>query len=211
MQYLKVEEGTDWIVGAVGRPDPGPRPPAEAFVGPIEPLQQPDPGFYLVDWQEPLNLSDCPSNTSRLKWSGQAPVWVETAPLANVTARAIDQIDGAASAARLAVISQQTNMPEYERAERHAREYKAAGYPVDDVPRAVAGWAAAKHRESWTARQAADDIIATADAWIGLLDDIRDLRLYAKEDVRYAADCEEVTARVEQFSNELTNLMKGYA
>lgn len=70
-------------------------------------------------------------------------------------------------------------------------------------------WATAKQ---WTAQQATDDIMATADEWYAALDKIRDLRLNAKENVRrvtgVAADIDAIVA---QFMTELSTLMKGLA
>ena len=150
-----------------------------------------------------------PSPTCEVRQSGEVLVWVETLTLVEAIANAISQIDGAADAARLEVLSRQTNTVEYQRAEQQARAFKASGYPSDDVPGPVASWAKAKYRDGWTARQAADDIIATADSWYALLDAIRDLRLCAKEDVRHASSNDDVSTRVKQFSSDLYDLMKG--
>lgn len=147
-----------------------------------------------------------PSATCEVRQIGEVLVWVETMPLASAITTAIDTIDGAADAVRLEVISRQTNTEEYKRSEQQARAFKAAGYPSDDVPPCVASWVRAKYREGWTARQAADDIIATADHWYGVLDAIRDLRLCAKEDVRHAASNGDVSARVLQFKSDLSTL-----
>jgi hypothetical protein len=201
-QYVAVEAATMRVRFGVGRPDP------EGYAGALSWRPFPHDGLIFMPWQGRLPLSDAPTSTAVLEWHGD-PVWVEKAPLADVIARAIDLIDGAADAARMEVIARQTNTPEYQRAEVQARAFKAAGYPEDDVPRNVAGWAGAKYRDGWTAQQAADDIIATADRWYDLLDDIRDLRLMAKEDVRHAADAAETEARVTKFEADLLKLMKG--
>lgn len=168
-------------------------------------------GFEVVELAQPFSggWPAGPTETSLLHWLGGALTWVESAQISDVVARAIGQIDGAADTARLEVLSRQTNTEEYKRAEQQAREYRAAGYPVDDAPSCVASWAKAKWRDAWTAQQAADDIITTADRWYGLLDGIRDLRLCAKEDIRHAADSGEVAARVLKFTTDLTILMKG--
>ena len=155
-----------------------------------------------VTWEGPLVTSVLYHLEGQL-------VWKETRPLAEVQAAAIDAIDSAADKVRQEVVSKQTNTEEYKRAETQAREYRAAGYPADPVPSCVASWAAAKRRDGWTGREAADDIIATADRWYALLDGIRALRLAAKEDVRHAVDGDEVAARTQQFQQDLTNLMKG--
>lgn len=172
----------------------------------------PDPahaGAQLFPLAEPIDWAAQPTDTSAVMWNNGAPAWVEMAPLAALVDRAISAIDSAADAVRSEVISRQTNTLEYQRVEMQARSFRAAGYPDGDVPSGVATWASAKYRDGWTARQAADDIIGTADAWYGLLDGIRDLRLHAKEDVRHAADGGEIAARVAAFKADLSNLMKG--
>lgn len=200
--YAEVVIGTDIVSQVVGLPDAGGvGPPAPC------PIQNPGCAYYLMD--EMPDWSTPPSTTHALKWNGGEPHWVETVPLADVVARAIDQIDSSADAARMAVIAKQTNTPEYQRAEAQARAFKAAGYPAGDVPRNVAGWVAAKWRDEMTAQQAADDIIVTADRWYELLDDIRDMRLAAKEDVRHAADAVEVAARARLLEADLYTLMVG--
>jgi hypothetical protein len=136
-------------------------------------------------------------------------VWVETLPLASAVAAAIGVVDGIADQARLGVLSKQSNTEEYRRAEQQARAFKAAGYPPADVPSCVASWAKARYRDGWTDQQAADDIIATADRWYGILDVIRDLRLRAKEDVRYASSNGDVSARVLHFKSDLSTLITG--
>jgi len=192
--YLAVEVATNRILRGEGRTETDPQP-------------LPRNGQVYYAWEGKLSFAE-PTPTSVLEWHGE-PVWVETASLADLVLRAIDQVDSAGDAARALVISKQTNALEYQRAEIQARAFAAAGYPASAVPRNVAGWAAAKHRNEWTAQQAADDIIATADRWYDLLDDIRDMRLAAKEDARHAADAAEVTARADQFATDLSNLMKG--
>jgi len=149
-----------------------------------------------------------PSHSSELREVGGALTWVETATLADLAAHGLDAIDDAANAARAAVLARQTNNEEYHRVEPQARAFKDAGYPAGAVPSGVASWARAKWRQNWTAQDAADDIIATADAWITLLDKIRDIRLYAKEDVRHATNGPAIAVIVEQFKVDLANVMK---
>ncbi|MDN4059574.1 hypothetical protein QPK31_15210 [Massilia sp. YIM B02769] len=136
-------------------------------------------------------------------------VWSDTRPTETYRTEAIGAIDAAGEALRLAVISKMTQTPEYVRAEQHAREYRAAGYPEGDdayVPPGVASWAMAKWRAGWTARQAADDILATADRWYVLLDDIRALRLANKEDVRHAATAGEIATIVADMEADMQAL-----
>jgi len=147
----------------------------------------------------PVDWGAQPSPTWQLVRIGDDMEWRDKAALANARAAAIDAIDAAGEALRLAVINRMTQTPEYMRAEQHAREYSAAGYPEGEdvyVPPGVASWAMAKWREAWTARQAADDILATADRWYALLDEIRALRLANKEDARHAATAAEIAAIV---------------
>lgn len=207
-QYIAVQTSTrriEFKLGAQGRRDP------EGYSGPLTGSPPPFPTSEVIwmPWQGQLRMSEAPTPTSEYMWTDAGPVWIESAPLDNLVAVAIDRIDSAADAARMAVIAKQTNTPEYQRAEAQARAFKAAGYPVDDVPRNVAGWVAAKWRDEMTAQQAADDIIATADRWYQLLDDIRDMRLAAKEDVRHAADAVEVATLARRLETDLYTLMEG--
>ncbi len=200
-QYLGLtsDNRVDHIAGWIDPPD---------MAGPLAPPPADTDEYTYVRWDQPVRLA-ANTSTEVHKWVNGAPIWIETAPLEVVAARAIDQIDSAADAARIAVIAKQTNTPEYQRAEAQARAFKAAGYPVDDVPRNVAGWVAAKWRDEMTAQEAADDIIATADRWYQLLDDIRDMRLAAKEDVRHATDSAEVAALARRLEAGLYTLMVG--
>lgn len=137
-----------------------------------------------IDWRGP-------TPTSVLYWEReQGLYWVEGATDADlpvVREQAIETIDSACEDLRLAVISKMTQAEEYKLAEQHAREYRAAGY-TGQAGRGVTGWTRAKHRDGWTDRDSADDILATADRWYGLLFDIRDARLAAKENVRHETD-----------------------
>jgi len=119
--------------------------------------------------------------------------WIDTATIERHRIEAINAIDAAGEELRLAVISKMTQTEEYKLAEQHAREYRAAGY-TGQAGRGVTGWTRAKHRDGWTDRDSADDILATADRWYDLLFDIRDARLAAKEDVRHAATAGEIAA-----------------
>jgi hypothetical protein len=174
--------------------------------GPIMPQHPPEDGVALV-WLDVEFTRAGRSDTEVAYLIDGEIAWVETKPLDTSIADAINAIDGAADALRLRVIARQTNTEEYKRSEAQARSFKAAGYPADDVPSCVASWAKAKYRQGWTAQQAADDIIATADRWYGVLDAIRELRLCAKEDVRHAATHDEVRARTDQFDADLQSLM----
>ena len=98
------------------------------------------------------------------------------------------RIDTAADAARAAVVGDPTRTIEYERSAAEAAQFKAAGYPADDVPRTVAAWAI----NGRTAHQAADSILAEAAAYTEALYVIRETRLGAKEQIRTLMDAGEV-------------------
>jgi hypothetical protein len=102
--------------------------------------------------------------------------------LLKIQSAAIKQIDADVDAIYGAVTGNRTS--EYTRARDAAQVYKDAGY-TGAVPSSVQGWATAK---GWTATQAADDILATAAAWIAAQDAIRNARLLRKEQVRAATD-----------------------
>ncbi|WP_104097560.1 hypothetical protein [Stutzerimonas kunmingensis] len=94
------------------------------------------------------------------------------------------KIDGQADSARYAVAADPLRAVEYERAAAEAAQFKAAGYPADNVPRTVAAWAI----NGRTAQQAADSILAEAAAYTEALYQIRETRLQAKELVRQAME-----------------------
>lgn len=220
-------------------PAPQEPEPEPELVGPAAPIDLPAPkqwaqvqldgpdvtGFFLqveapadddrhryVLIEPAFSSTDAPRGTPTevLRYrGGSALVWEETAPLGDMQDYAINQIDSAADRVRQGIVSKQTNTEEYKRAEAQARAFAAAGYPEDGAPSCVAAWADAKRRDGWTARTAADDIIATADRWYALLDAIRALRLIAKEDVRHAVNTATITARVAQFHSDLMALVTG--
>jgi len=205
---LTADNRVDHVAGRIDPPD---------MVGPEAPPPADTDQYTYVRWDEPVRLTaNTPTEVHR--WVDGAPVWIETAPLAVVAARTIDAMDAEGEAARLKVIGDPTKVLEYQLAEAQARPYASAGYP-DPVPECVASWADAKQWTNggapWTGQQAADDIITTADRWYAALAGIRRLRLDAKERVRaaVAADAQlaDVDAIASQFSNDLSNLMKGLA
>lgn len=152
--------------------------------------------YYRID--APIDWSAQPTSTSVLMWYGGAAAWVETAPIEQHRATAIDAIDAAGEALRLAVINRMpTQTEEYRQALTQAQAWQAAGYPETEespAPVDVTSWAMARWRDGWTARQAADDILATAAAWAAILSKIRLLRLLNKQDVLHASTPEEVAA-----------------
>lgn len=116
--------------------------------------------------------------------AGGLPILIDP-PAATPTASALcEMIDLAADTARAAVVGDPTRTVEYERAAAEAAQFKAAGYPADNVPRTVAAWAI----NGRTAQQAADDILAEAAAYTEALYQIRETRLQAKELVRQAME-----------------------
>lgn len=108
------------------------------------------------------------------------PTLIDPRPIVMSAAELCDQIDIAADTARAAVVGDPTRTIEYERAAAEAAQFKAAGYPVDAVPRTVAAWAI----NGRTAQQAADSILAEAAAYTEALYVIRETRLAAKEQIR---------------------------
>ena len=198
IQYLTLE-GDGTVVGTQLVEDPGP------VQGPPE---CPIPDATLVRFDGEFTR-DGRRDTEVAYWRDGAIEWEDHAVLEDERAAAIGAIDAAGEALRLAVISRMTQTPEYVRAEQHAREYRAAGYPDGEdayVPPGVASWAMAKWRQAWTARQAADDILATADRWYALLDEIRALRLANKEDARHATTAGEVAAIVADMQADMQAL-----
>lgn len=202
-QYAVVEAATGRIVSGWGKPDP------EDYDG--QPDWQPFPhdGLIYRPWQGPLLLGAQPAPTAELLWQ-DGPAWVERAPLEDVIARALDDIDVEADKARMSVLVKTTKSEEYMQAEAQAREWSAAAF-AGDAPPDVASWAAAKHRDGMTPRQAADSIIAQADQYRGLLSGIRALRLMHMENARHALDVDGVKAVKSEFSADLIRLMKGPA
>ncbi len=197
---LMVRDTDSLVLGVMWHEDPDD--------GPIKPQAGPLPGTRLVPHGEEFTREGR-RDTEAAYWRDGAIEWEDHAVLEDERAAAIDAIDAAGETLRLAVISRMTQTTEYVRAEQHAREYRAAGYPEGEdayVPPAVASWAMAKWRQAWTARQAADDILATADRWYALLDEIRALRLANKEDARHAQTASEVAAIVADMQADMRAL-----
>lgn len=109
---------------------------------------------------------------------------------AKINAKA--RIDIEAGEARAAFPSAGTLVDaEYYRAEAEARAFAAADYPDGAAPASVQSWADVM---GWTAQQAADDIIATADGWYQVLDAIRAARLAGKAAIDAAPDIAAINA-----------------
>lgn len=150
--------------------------------------------------------------TQVLYWANGALEWRETATLTQHGNSAIAYIDAQCDVAREMIAGSGGRLVEYQRAEKYAREYQVAGYPAGyNVHRNVQDWADAARQ---TAQWAAESIIAQADRWYTALDDFRNLRLKAKEDVRrIMADPlgthAQLDAREDQFGLDFNSIMEG--
>ena len=188
-----------FVVVQVGLADAG-------GMGPPSP--PPDGPYDYVPVAGRVSGVDKPSPTSKLRVVSGSMVWVEAAALADSIAATLAQIDAESDAARLAVVGDAARIKEYERAQAGAEAYRDAGF-AGPVPSAVASWAYAKRRQSWTARQAAEDILAASSRWYAALDGIRALRLDAKESARAAQTTGEVATVAANFRTTLTAAMQG--
>lgn len=116
------------------------------------------------------------------------PILIDPPPYVPTADELCASVDIAADAARAAVVGDPTRTVEYERAAAEAQVFAAAGYPANEVPRAVSSWAI----NGRTAQQAADSILAEAAAYTEALYVIRETRLAAKEQIRTLMDAGEV-------------------
>lgn len=102
-----------------------------------------------------------------------------------------EKIDIACGAKREALVSRGfCVLEEYRLAYDQAKPWADGGY-IEPAPSTVASWATAS---GWTNTQAADDIIATREAWMGVLEGIRNVRLSGKANVDAATTVEEAEA-----------------
>ncbi|GEM_PF-2047724 len=158
------------------------------------------------DWSAPPG--------SRLKWVdfGVPPAW-EMPALVGVQVAALDAIDAAGEAMRLAVINRMTTQTEeYRQALAQAQDWQAAGFPETEespAPPDVASWAMARWRDGWTARQAAENILETAANWSLIISEIRLLRLLNKEDVRHAESVDEIAGIVAEMRADMRTIAEG--
>lgn len=200
--YLMLRNGSNEIEGCWWLED--------TDIGPAMPMQRPPDGFVLVDAGIEFTRTGR-RNTESAYLVGGLIEWKDHVVLEDERSAAMVRIDGAGEVMRLAVINHMpTQTEEYRQALQQARDWRAAGYPESEevpAPADVASWAAAKWREGWTSRQAADDILATADRWCGILSTIRALRLINKEDVRNAS----TPAEVEQIAADMEADMRALA
>jgi hypothetical protein len=118
---------------------------------------------------------------------GNSPQPVADPPLESEKAAMTAKIDADADAIRFAVIGARAT--EYQLANEQAQAFADAGY-TGTVPEYVKSWVDAKAAGgvNWTAKQAADDILATAALWLSAQAQIRAHRLMRKEQVRAASD-----------------------
>lgn len=123
-------------------------------------------GPFIATW----NLAAAKPTAAQLLVAGKAA-------LLQALCKGIDQ---AADAARASVAGDPLRAEEYKLAAAEAQAFKDAGYPVGAVPRTVAAWAVGGR----TAQQAADNILAEANAYTDAMYRIREARLSAKEQVR---------------------------
>jgi hypothetical protein len=122
-----------------------------------------------------------------LRWvaEGNTPEPADVPSLAQQIAAAVRNIDAATD--RIITDTIGARGEEYRQAYADALAYQAADWQ-GDVPPFVANHQAAKAADEWTARQAAEDILVTATAWLNAQGLIRTQRLWHKEQVRRAAD-----------------------
>lgn len=132
--------------------------------------------------------------------AGNEPLPAPAPTLAERITWAVLKIDADTDALIRDVIGERGN--EYKLADEHARSFKAAGY-AGTVPASVQCWADAT---GWTATQAADDIIATSNDWLGAQDAIRANRLARKEDARRATDAAGVDAALTAWATFLAQM-----
>ena len=140
------------------------------------------PKHVIAGWQ--IVEATLPADYTHGKYTFSAGVFtLKSIPVAaEARAAFILQIDADTDSLIRSVIGERGS--EYELAEKEAAAFKAAGYPVT-VPSSVSAWATAK---GWTAKAAADSIIATAANWRSAQSTLRAERLLRKEQARTAVD-----------------------
>lgn len=131
-----------------------------------------------------------PAPSPNHAWNGEA--WVLDAQLQarNLADRLLAlcaDVDRGADGARTLLSGDPLRALEHQLAADDAHAFLAAGAPAASVPLAVQAWVTAQRN----ARQAAEDIVAKAQAFDELLLQIRNLRLQAKERIRTSPDEEQ--------------------
>jgi hypothetical protein len=173
-KYLIVRQSDSLVQGTAMRDDPD--------AGPTIPDDTRILGCEFVPFDGEFTRTGR-RDTESAYWRGGAVEWVETETTEQALSSVIVGIDAAADAARLEAIGDPARALEYQQAEAQAREYRSRLYG-GEVPPDVESWAKPK---GWTSKQAADDIITTAENWRAALSSIRKLRLAAKEAARFVA------------------------
>ena len=157
--------------------------PETSFPEPLQPHHVAHLGYLPVEADPEPTLQpgeELLRGTLRLEGGRILRSWtVQNVPLPTVEQLCL-AVDEAADAARQAVAGDPLRAVEYDRAAAEARAFAAAGYPAGAVPRTVSAWAIAGR----TAQQAADEIIAEADAYTDAFYRLREARLAAKEQIR---------------------------
>lgn len=90
------------------------------------------------------------------------------------------KVDRLSDEVRASLVGDPVRAFEYQKTEKEAIEFKSSEY-TGTPPNSVLSWMGAK---SWSAKEATDDILRAADQMNQALDQIRDLRLIGKENIR---------------------------
>ena len=140
---------------------------------------------------------------------GMAEEWIDPgavelkASIAAIKARCKDEIDQICGVKRAGSVSHGAYIEEeYRRAYEDAMIYKAAGY-TGAMPNSVKSW---KDVSGMTPKAAADDIIASRDGYMALLDVIRDMRLKGKFAVDASTTEDAILAAVATVNKSLAGL-----
>lgn len=135
-------------------------------------------------------------------WEFSGGNWQQPTPVLPTREELAADIDRRADALRLSIVGDPLRVEEYRIAREEATAFVAANYS-GTVPSSVQSWATAKN---WTPKQAADDIMRTAQLWASALYAIRTIRLVGKEAVRNAADATAVNTAYQTALGQLTAL-----
>lgn len=111
------------------------------------------------------------------EWTG---IWVQDGEQTPTADEMCLRIDTYADEMRRLVAGDPLRAVEYERATAETQQFKDEGYPVDSVPRTVAAWAITGR----TPREAADSMLAEAAQYAQVLNQIREHRLQAKQQIK---------------------------
>ena len=120
--------------------------------------------------------------------------------------RLCKKVDTAAEQARMAAVGYVTRSFEYDVVAADAATFKAGGY-IGDLPASIQTWADIK---GYTPQQATDDILATRDAYLAALLQVRDIRLKAKAAIMAAITMADADSLAETAIGQL-NAIAEYA